>query len=89
MARNHGNKKYVQLLLDPSRFMLIEQIAKDKGLKPNALIRQAIYDWLGLMMPKEVILAAEKLDEARWQQSVQNRIQGRNKRSTKICRGES
>ncbi len=89
MARNHGNKMYVQLLLDPSRFMLIEQIGKDKGMKPNALLRQAIYDWLGLMMPKEVILAAEKLDEARWQQSVQNRIQGRNKRSKKICRGES
>ena len=77
MARNHGNKMYVQLLLDPSRFMLIEQIAKDKGMKPNALLRQAIYDWLGFMMPKEIILAAEKLDEARWQQSIQNRIQGR------------
>ena len=77
MARNHGNKKYVQLLLDPSRFMLIEQIAKDKGMKPNALLRQAIYDWLGFMMPKEIILAAEKLDEARWKQSIQNRIQGR------------
>ena len=77
MARNHGNKMYVQLLLDPSRFMLIEQIAKDKGMKPNALLRQAIYDWLGLMMPKEVILAAEKLDEARWKQSIHNRIQGR------------
>ena len=89
MARNHGNKMYVQLLLDPSRFMLIEQIAKDKGMKTNALLRQAIYDWLGLMMPREVILAAEKLDEARWQQSVQNRILGRNRRSKKICRGES
>ncbi len=77
MARNHGNKKYVQLLLGPSRFMLIEQIAKDKGMKPNALLRQAIYDWLGFMMPKEIILAAEKLDEARWKQSIQNRIQGR------------
>ena len=77
MARNHGNKKYVQLLLDPSRFMLIEQIAQDKGMKPNALLRQAIYDWLGFMMPKEIILAAEKLDEARWKQSIQNRIQGR------------
>jgi len=77
MARNHGNKMYVQLLLDPSRFMLIEQIAKDKGMKTNALLRKAIYDWLGFMMPKEIILAAEKLDEARWQQSVQNRIKGR------------
>ena len=83
MARNHGNKMYVKLLLDPSRFMLIEQIAKDKGLKPNALIRQAIYDWLGLMMPKEVILAAEKLDEARWRQSIQNRIQGRQGKRSK------
>ena len=80
MARNHGNKKYVQLLLDPSRFMLIEQIAQDKGMKPNALLRQAIYDWLGFMMPKEIILAAEKLDEARWKQSIQNRIQGRNEK---------
>ena len=80
MAKNHENKKYVQLLLDPSRFMLIEQIAKDKGMKPNALLHQAIYDWLGFMMPKEIILAAEKLDEARWKQSIQNRIQGRNEK---------
>tara|TARA_Y100001968_G_C19361807_1_gene720232 strand:+ start:383 stop:643 length:261 start_codon:yes stop_codon:yes gene_type:complete len=79
MALNHGNKKYVQLLIDPSRFMLIEQIAKDKGLKTTALMRQAIYDWLGFMLDDEVIQAAEKLDQARWQQSIKNRIKGRKK----------
>tara|TARA_Y100001968_G_scaffold207515_1_gene190723 strand:+ start:1140 stop:1403 length:264 start_codon:yes stop_codon:yes gene_type:complete len=84
MALNHGNKKYVQLLLDPSRFMLIEQIAKDKGLKTTALMRQAIYDWLGFMLDREVIEAAEKLDKARWAQSVKNRIEGRRVKNKKI-----
>ena len=79
MALNHDNKKYVQLLIDPSRFMLIEQIAKDKGLKTTALMRQAIYDWLGFMLDDEVIQAAEKLDHARWQQSINNRVKGRKK----------
>ena len=46
MATKHGNKVYIQLLLDPARALLLEQIAEDKGIKVSALARQAIYDWV-------------------------------------------
>ena len=39
MATKHGNKVYIQLLLDPARAMLLEQIAEDKGMKLSALAR--------------------------------------------------
>ena len=77
MATKHGNKVYIQLLLDPARAMLLEQIAEDKGMKLSALARQAIYDWVGFMTEPEVLKAAEELDEARWRQSVQKRLDGR------------
>ena len=77
MALQHGNKIYLQVLLDPARGLVLQQIAKDKGIKTTALARQAIYDWLELMTEEHVMKAAEALDEARWQQSVQNRIEGR------------
>ncbi len=83
MATKHGNKVYVQLLLDPARALLLEQIAEDKGMKLSALARQAIYDWVGFMTEPEVFKAAEELDEARWRQSVQKRLEGR-KRSREI-----
>ena len=76
MATKHGNKVYIQLLLDPARALLLEQI-EDKGMKISALARQAIYDWVGYMTEAEVFKAAEALDQARWRQSVQNRIDGR------------
>ena len=80
MALQHGNKIYLQVLLDPARGLILQQIAKDKGLKTTALARQAIYDWLALMTEEHVIKAAEALDKARWQQSVQNRIDGRKRK---------
>ena len=85
MATKHGNKVYIQLLLDPARALLLEQIAEDKGMKLSALARQAIYDWVGFMTEPEVFKAAEELDEARWRQSVQKRLEGR-KRSREIRR---
>ena len=65
MATKHGNKVYIQLLLDPARALLLEQIAEDKGMKISALARQAIYDWVGYMTEAEVFNAAEALDQAR------------------------
>jgi len=84
MAIKHGNKIYYQVLLDPARAMLLEQLADDKGLKATALARQAIYDWLYLMSEPEVIEVAEAIDKSQWRQSVLNRVLGR-QRSRKSC----
>ena len=77
MATKHGNKVHVHILLDPARALLLEQIANDKGMKLAELGRQAIYDWVGFMTEPAVFKAAEEFDEARWRQSIQNRLDGR------------
>ena len=77
MATKHGNKVYLQLLLDPAKALLLEQKAKDQGVKTTALAREAIYLWLNSVTDPCVMEAAEALDQARWKQSVQNRVAGR------------
>lgn len=86
MATKHGNKVYIQILLDPARALLLEQIASDKGVRLTALARQAIYDWVGFMTEPEVFKAAEAMDQARWRQSVQKRLEGRERnRQIRLC----
>ena len=77
MATKHGNKVYLQLLLEPAKALLLEQQANDRGVKATALAREAIYFWLSSVTDPEVMGAAEALDQARWKQSVQNRVAGR------------
>ena len=84
MATKHGNKVYLQLLLDPARALLLEQQAQDKGVKSTALARDAIYYWLSSVTDPSVMEAAEALDQARWKQSVQNRLAGRKRKSVVI-----
>ena len=85
MATKHGNKVYIQLLLDPARASLLQKLADEQGIKLSALARKAVYDWVGFMTEPEVFKAAEELDEDRWRQSVQKRLEGR-KRSREIRR---
>ena len=81
MATKHGNKVYFQLLLDPARALLLQQQAQDKGVKATALAREAIYEWLGSVTEPAVMEAAEAIDDARWKQSVRNRVAGRKRKS--------
>jgi hypothetical protein len=83
MASKHGNKVYFQLLLDPARALLLEQQAQDKGVKATALAREAIYEWLASTTDSSVMQAAEAMDKARWKQSVQNRVAGRQRKAEK------
>lgn len=77
MATRHGNKIYLQILLDPAKALLLEQQAQDHGVKTTALAREAINYWLKSVTDPNVMEAAEALDKARWKQSVQNRVAGR------------
>ena len=71
MGTKHGNKINFQFLLDPARALLLEQQAKDKGVKATDLAREAIYDWLSSVTEPKIMEAAESIDHARWKQSVQ------------------
>ena len=77
MATKHGNKVYIQLLLDPARAMLLQKLADEKELKLSALARDAIYSWVGSNTDPEEFEAAEALDHAQWRESVQKRLDGR------------
>ena len=46
MATKHGNRVYIQVLLEPFRGELFMQEADAQGIKPSALIRQLVYDYL-------------------------------------------
>ena len=43
MALKHGNKTYMQLLLDPNRADLVATEAEKEGIRPSAWVRKVIY----------------------------------------------
>ena len=76
MASNHGNKKYYQLLLDPNRSVLIEQYAKERGIRVTAAMKEMLYQQIEALMPSKY-QQAKGVDEILWKQSVSNRVEGR------------
>jgi hypothetical protein len=79
MAIRHGNKTYLQILLDPHRAELLRQVADNKGMRATAWIRDAVYKMLELHVPPEIYKEATSKDEAAWQESVRRRVEGRMK----------
>jgi hypothetical protein len=85
MPVRHGNKHYLQVLLDNAKYELLEQCAQARGMRTTALARDAVYEWLSMNVDPELFQAANLIDDATWQQSVRNRVKGRmeNKSSAK------
>ena len=77
MAQKHGNKNYYQVLIDPHRSKLIEQVAKEENMRGTAWVRQAAYEKLQRVMNTGEYKIAEAKDDLLWRQSVQRRIEGR------------
>jgi len=77
MALKHGNKTYLQILLDPNRAKLVNERAKEAGLRPTAWIRNAVYGELQRQLPSSIYKEAEAKDEAVWRESVRRRVEGR------------
>ncbi len=75
--KGHGNRKHLQILLAPNRGKLFIDHAEELGMKPTALIRRLIYEYLRKNTDKEIYNEALKKDEKDWEQSVQNRLEGR------------
>ena len=78
MPLKHGNKIYKQILIDPGKYILLEKLAGDEK-KVSALIRKILYEWIETQVDKSEFQAAEALDNALWQQTILNRIDGRKK----------
>ena len=75
--KGHGNRKHLQILLAPNRGKLFIEHAESLNVKPTALIRHLIYEYLRKSTDKDAYAEAQKKDEEDWQQSVQNRLEGR------------
>ena len=83
MATKHGNRVYIQVLLEPFRGELFMQEAEAQGIKPSALIRQLVYDYLAENTKEQPYLEALAKDKQKWQEAVEARLEGRamNRRS--------
>ncbi len=77
MALRHGNKTYLQILLDPNRAKLVEAQAKAEGIRATAWVRNLIYKDLERKLPSSVYKEALAEDEASWRKSIRKRIEGR------------
>ena len=77
MALKHGNKTYMQLLLDPNRADLVATEAEKEGIRPSAWVRKVIYNKLETSLPSSVYKEAEAKDEVVWRESVRKRVEGR------------
>jgi hypothetical protein len=77
MAARHGNKHYLQVLMDNAKYQLLEQCAQERGVRTTALARDAVYECLSKNVDPGLFQAANLIDDATWKQSVQNRVKGR------------
>lgn len=77
MPLRHGQKFYCQLLLDHNRYLLVEAMAMQQGIRTTALLREMVYDALERALPASEYRAAEAADYAAWTDSVKRRVQGR------------
>ena len=77
MAIRHGNKTYMQILLDPNRAQLLSNLADGLKLRPTTWIRDVIYKELERCVPSESYEAALEKDKQAWQDSIQRRVEGR------------
>ena len=77
MAIRHGNRCYVQLLLDPHKAELLKKEAEDSGKKFSDHLRTLLYKSLQRSQPSSLYNEAEAKDQASWRESIANRVQGR------------
>ena len=77
MAIPHGQKLYIQILLDPNRADLLKRQAADKGVKLTAHIRDLLYQSLERSEPSSTYNEAFALDQAVWRSSIKNRVAGK------------
>ena len=77
MATKHGNRVYIQVLLEAYRGELFIEKAATLGIKPSALIRELVYEYLASVASKDTYAEAKYNDEQKWQEAVEARLQGR------------
>ena len=77
MATRHGNRVYIQVLLEPFRGELFKKEADAQNMKPSALIRQLVYNYLAENISEEDYCEALTKDKQKWQEAIDSRLEGR------------
>jgi hypothetical protein len=77
MAKVHGSKRHYQLLLDPHRAELLEDLAAAQGKRPAALARELVYSAIKRSTESATYHLAEAQDQALRRTSIQNQVRGR------------
>ena len=77
MATKHGNRVYIQVLLEPFRGELFIKEAEAKDMKPSALIRKLVYDYIAQCVGEEEYAAALANDEEKWKEAIKARTNGK------------
>ena len=77
MAIRHGNKTYLQILLDPNRAKLLMEVAESLQVRPTSWIRDVVYRQLESCVPGDAYEKALKADQEAWRDSVKRRVDGR------------
>lgn len=80
MASKHGNRIYVQVLLEPSRGELLLQLARRYDVKPSALLRTLAYQYIADNTDESTYATAEALDKENHKQAVNARLEGKAKK---------
>jgi hypothetical protein len=77
MATRHGNKAYLQVLLDPNRADLMVALAEKADMRPSAWVREAVYRVIKEEVSEDEYADALEGDEEAWRDSVRRRVEGR------------
>ena len=77
MAPNHGNRVYIQVLLDEHRGQMFLADAKLQNKKPAAWMREIIYQYLERSWGDSAYQEASGKDRDNYQRGVNARLVGR------------
>ena len=66
MAIRHGNKTYLQILLDPNRAQLLMQLAESQKVMSHRLDSDMVYKQLELCVPEAQYQEAFEADKKVW-----------------------
>lgn len=75
----HGQKRYLQVLLDPARAALLDKLAEAKEMRSTALAREYVYAALEQSVPPEAYQAALEEDAQLRAEGIARQVQGRKK----------
>ena len=79
MPSTHGNRIKMQILLESFRGQLLIDLAKKRGIRTSALVREIVYEYLAENVDEDLYADAVSRDVQMWSESVEARLAGRGK----------